>query len=504
MDLSLQAIAYGFSVGLQPMNLLACFVGVFIGTLIGVLPGIGPVATMSILFPVTYGMSPTASIIMMAGIYYGAMYGGSTTSILANIPGEAASVVTCLDGYQMARQGLAGPALGIAAFGSFIAGTASVVGIMLLGPPLASVALRFGPPEIFGLLLLGFTMVTYLAGASKLKAIAMALLGLLLGTVGLDPVTATPRFTFGSITLMDGIGLVPIIMGLFGIAEVLLNIERGVHQEIFKAQIQGLLPNRAQWKASAGPIARGSLLGFFLGILPGIGAIVPTFISYALEKRISRHPEKFGRGAIEGVAAPESANNAATGGSMIPLLTLGIPPNVVMAVLLGAFLVHGIQPGPLLVTEHPEIFWGVIASMYIGNVMLVILNVPLIGLWVQLLKVPYGVLFPLILLFCIIGVYTVSANVWDIVIMLVFGLLGYLMKKFDYEPMPLVLAYVLGRMAEESLRQTLLLSRGSGAIFLERPLAAGFMATAALMIALPVVLPRLRAGIAKLASLEEA
>ena len=363
VDLSLHAIAYGFSVGVQPMNLLACFVGVFIGTLIGVLPGIGPVATMSILFPVTYAMSPTASIIMMAGIYYGAMYGGSTTSILANIPGEAASVVTCLDGYQMARQGLAGPALGIAAFGSFIAGTASVVGIMLLGPPLASIALRFGPPEIFGLLLLGFTMVTYLAGASKRKAVAMALLGLFLGTVGLDPVTATPRFTFGSITLMDGIGLVPIIMGLFGIAEVLLNIERGVHQEIFKAQIQGLLPNREQWKASAGPIARGTLLGFFLGILPGIGAIIPTFLSYALEKRISKHPEKFGTGAIEGVAAPESANNAATGGSMIPLLTLGIPPNVVMAVLLGAVLVHGIQPGPLLVKEHPEIFWGVIASM---------------------------------------------------------------------------------------------------------------------------------------------
>jgi putative tricarboxylic transport membrane protein len=503
MDLGLHAIAYGFSVSLQLPNLLACFGGVFIGTLIGVLPGIGPVATMSILFPVTYAMTPTASIIMMAGIYYGAMYGGSTTSILANIPGEAASVVTCLDGYQMARQGMAGPALGMAAFGSFIAGTASVLGIMLLGPPLASLALRFGPPEIFGLLMLGFTMVTYLAGASKLKAVAMALLGLLLGTVGLDPVTAVPRFTFGSITLMDGIGLVPIIMGLFGIAEVLLNLERGVHQEVFKAQIHGLFPSRAQWRAAAAPIARGSVLGFFLGILPGIGSIIPTFISYALEKRISRHPERFGKGAIEGVAAPESANNAATGGSMIPLLTLGIPPNVVMAVLLGAFLVHGIQPGPLLVKEHPEIFWGVVASMYIGNVVLVILNVPLIGVWVQLLRVPYGVLFPLILLFCIIGVYTVSSNVWDVVIMLVFGLVGYLMKKFDYEPMPLVLAYVLGRMAEESIRQTLLLSRGSAAIFLDRPLAAAFLAAAAVVVLLPLVLPRFRAGITRLTSLEE-
>src|SRR5919197_299251 len=286
--MELSAMAQGFAVSLQPLNLLACFVGVFVGTLIGVLPGIGPVATMSMLFPVTYAMTPTGSIIMMAGIYYGAMYGGSTTSILANIPGEAASVVTCLDGYQMARQGLAGPALGIAAFGSFIAGTASVVGIMLLGPPLASVALRFGPPEIFGLLLLGFTMVTYLAGASKLKAVAMALVGLFLGTVGLDPVTATPRFTYGSITLMDGVGLVPIIMGLFGVAEVLLNVEKGVHQEIFKAQIHGLLPNRAQWRASAAPIARGSVLGFFLGILPRLGAIIPPFLSYALGKRIAR------------------------------------------------------------------------------------------------------------------------------------------------------------------------------------------------------------------------
>ena len=504
MDLSLHAIAYGFWVTLQPLNLFACFVGVFIGTLIGVLPGIGPVATMSVLFPVTYALTPTASIIMMAGIYYGAMYGGSTTSILANIPGEAASVVTCLDGYQMARQGLAGPALGIAAFGSFIAGTGSVLGIMLLGPPLASMALSFGPPEIFGLLVLGFTMVTYLAGASKLKAVAMALVGLLLGTVGLDPITATPRFTYGSITLMDGIGLVPIIMGLFGVAEVLLNIEKGVHQEIFKAQIQGLFPNRAQWRASAGPITRGSILGFFLGILPGIGAIIPSFLSYALEKRISKHPERFGAGAIEGVAGPESANNAATGGSMIPLLTLGIPPNVVMAVLLGAFLVHGIQPGPLLMKEHPEIFWGVIASMYVGNVMLLVLNLPLIGLWVQLLKVPYGVLFPLILFFCIIGVYTVSANVWDIVIMLCFGALGYLMKKFEYEPMPLVLAYVLGRMAEESIRQTLLLSRGSAAIFLSRPIAAAFLAVALAVVLLPIIVPPLRAAVATLARSEEA
>ena len=492
---TLQSVVYGFAVSLEPQNLAACFVGVLVGTLIGVLPGIGPVATMSLLFPVTYAMSPTASIIMMAGIYYGAMYGGSTTSILANIPGEAASVVTCLDGYQMARQGMAGPALGIAAFGSFIAGTASVLGIMLVGPPLAAVALSFGPPEIFGLLLLGFTMVTYLAGASKLKAVAMALLGLLLATVGLDPMTATPRFTYGSITLMDGIGLVPVIMGLFGIAEVLLNIEKGVHQQVFKAQITGLLPSREQWRRSAAPIARGSLLGFALGILPGIGAIIPTFISYAVERRVSRHPERFGAGAIEGVAGPESANNAATGGSMIPLLTLGIPPNVVMAVLLGAFLVHGIQPGPLLMREHPEIFWGVIASMYVGNVMLLVLNLPLIGLWVQLLRVPYSVLFPMILLFCIIGVYTISSNIWDIVIMLAFGAVGYAMRKFGYEPLPLVLAFVLGRMAEEAIRQSLLLSRGSLTILLSRPIAGAFLGAAVALVVLPIALPRLRSAV---------
>ena len=486
------SVLYGFSVSLEPFNLLACFVGVFIGTLIGVLPGIGSVATMSLLFPVTYAMSPTSSIIMMAGIYYGAMYGGSTTSILVNIPGEAASVVTCLDGHQMACQGRAGPALGIAAFGSFIAGTFSVVGIMLLGPPLASIALRFGPPEIFGLLILGFTMVTYLGGGSRLKSAAMAILGLFLGTIGLDPITATPRFTYGSITLMDGLGLVPMIMGLFGIAEVLLNIEKELKQEVFQTQIKGLFPNRQDWRDSAGAITRGSLLGFFLGILPGMGTIIPSFISYALERRLSKHPEKFGKGAIEGVAGPESANNSATGGSMIPLLTLGIPPNVVMAVLMGAFLIHGVQPGPLLIKEHPEIFWGVVTSMYVGNAMLLVLNLPLIGLWVQLLKVPYRILFPLILLLCVVGVYSLSVNIWDIVIMLVFGGVGYLMKKFDYEPVPLVLAFVLGRMVEESLRQSLVISRGSLKILVTRPLAGTFLLAAFVLILLPFVTPRIK------------
>jgi putative tricarboxylic transport membrane protein len=335
-------------------------------------------------------------------------------------------------------------------------------------------------------------MVTYLTAGSKLRAVAMALLGMLLGTVGLDPILATPRFTFGSVTLGDGLGLVPIIMGLFGVSEVLLNIERGVTQEVFETRIKGLLPTRADWKASAAPIARGSVLGFFLGILPGIGAIIPTFISYALERRLSRHPERFGAGAIEGVAAPEAANNAATGGAMIPLLTLGIAPNVVMAVLLGAFLIHGVQPGPLLIREHPDMFWGVIASMYVGNVILLILNLPLIGLWVQLLRVPYGLLFPLILLFCIIGVYSEAGNVWDIVVMLAFGVIGLLMKKYRYEAAPLVLAFVLGRMAEESLRQSLLLSHGHFDILVTRPLATILLVIALAVMVLPALAPPVR------------
>jgi putative tricarboxylic transport membrane protein len=499
MDL-LAGAAYGFSVALEPGNLLACFAGVFVGTLVGVLPGLGPVATMSLLLPVTFAMSPTASIIMMAGIYYGAMYGGSTTSILVNIPGEAASVVTCLDGYQMARQGRAGPALGIAAFGSFIAGTLGVLGIMLLAPPLAAVALRFGPPEIFALLLLGFTMITALGSGSRLKAVAMALAGMFLGTVGLDPVTGTPRFTLDTATLSDGVGLVPMIMGLFGVAEVLRNVEAGLRQDVVQTTIRHLLPTRQDWKDSGGPIARGSLLGFALGILPGVGAIIPTFVSYALEKRLSRRPETFGRGAIEGVAGPESANNAATGSAMIPLLTLGIAPNVVMAVLLGAFLIHGVQPGPLLLREHPDLFWGVVASMYVGNAMLLILNLPLIGLWVQILRVPYGLLFPLILLICVVGVWGVSGNVWDVVLMLAFGVLGYLMRSTGFEPAPLVLAFVLGRLAEESIRQSLLLSRGRFEILVERPIAAAFLAATLAVVLLPLAIPRLRALITRAAA----
>lgn len=490
-----QNLVFGFSNSLAPGSLFACFVGVFIGTLIGVLPGIGPTATLSMLLPFSIKMSATNALIMMAGIYYGAMYGGSTTSILVNIPGEAASVVTCLDGYQMARQGRAGPALGIAAFGSFIAGTLGILGLMLLAPPLATVALRFGPPEIVGVLLLGLTMITYLAGRSKLKAVAMAILGLILATVGLDPMTARPRFAYGSMTLMDGLGLVPLAMGLFGISEVFLNIEEPAKREIFKTHIKGLFPNRQDWKDSAGPIARGGILGFFLGILPGMGSIIPPFISYGLEKRLSKHPERFGTGAIEGVAGPEAANNSAVAGTMIPLLTLGIPPNVVMAVLMGVFLTHGVLPGPLLLKDHPEIFWGVVTSMYTGNVLLLILNLPLIGIWVKVLKVPYDLLFSLILIFCIIGVYSVAGNIWDIVVMLAFGVVGYLMKKFEYEPAPLVLAFVLGRMVEESIRQSLSLSRGNLMVFFNHPISCVFIIAAFFVIVSPLIASLLRKGI---------
>ena len=381
-------LVFGFSVVLTWSNLTYCFAGVLVGTLIGVLPGIGPVGAMSLLLPATFQSTPEAAIIMLAGIYYGAMYGGSTTSILVNIPGEAASVVTCLDGYQMARKGRAGPALGIAAFGSFIAGTSSILGLMLLAPPLSKFAVQFGPPEYFTLMVLGLTILIYLAHGSMPKALLMAAFGIVLGLIGLDSINARPRFTFDRMELMDGVGLVPVVMGLFGISEVLLNIEQEVRRQIFETKIKGLLPTVKDWRVSIGAIIRGSLLGFFLGILPGGGAVISSFISYAVEKKVSRHPEEFGEGAIEGVAGPEAANNAATGGAFIPLMTLGIPPNVVMAMLLGAFMIHGVQPGPLMMKQSPGLFWGVIVSMYIGNFMLLILNLPLIGLWVQVLKVP--------------------------------------------------------------------------------------------------------------------
>lgn len=483
----LNYLGIGFSVALQPVNLFYCFLGVFIGTLIGVLPGIGPIGAMSLLLPITFKVSPEAAIIMLAGIYYGAMYGGSTTSILVNIPGEAASVVTCLDGYQMARQGRAGPALGISAFGSFIGGTASILGLMLLAPPLSRFALRFGPPEYFTLMILGLTILIYLAQGSMPKALIMAAFGLVLGLVGLDPINSCPRFTFNQLEFVDGVGLVPVVMGLFGVSEVLLNIEQVIQRDIFLARIKGLLPNANDWKESSGPMARGTLMGFFLGILPGGGAIISSFISYALEKRISKHPERFGKGAIAGVAGPETANNAATGGAFIPLMTLGIPPNVVMAMLLGAFMIHGVTPGPLMMHQNPGLFWGVITSMYIGNIMLLVLNLPLIGMWVQVLKIPYKILFPLILLFCLIGVYSVNNTVFDIYIMILFGFIGYLMKKFEYEGAPLILAFVLGPMMENNLRKSLIISQGDFSVFFTRPLAAASLIIALFLLISPLI-----------------
>jgi putative tricarboxylic transport membrane protein len=473
----------GLLVTLQPTNLFFCFVGVFVGTLIGVLPGIGPLGAIALLLPSTFHISPVSALIMLAGIYYGAMYGGSTTSILVNIPGEAASVVTCLDGYEMAKQGRAGPALGIAAFGSFIAGTVSVILLAFLAPPLARFALRFGPAEYFSLMVLGLTVLIYLANGPVIKALMMAALGLVFGIVGTDAISGRGRFTYGVTELNDGIGIIPVVMGLFGVAEVLLNVEKVLKRDIMEAAIEHLLPTRQDWKDSAGPIARGTFLGFFLGILPGGGAVLASFVSYAVEKKISRHPERFGKGAIEGVAGPETANNAATGGAFIPLLTLGIPNNGVMALMLGALVIHGLQPGPLLMKEQPALFWGTISSMYVGNAMLLVLNLPLIRLWVQVLKIPYPILFPLILLFCLIGVFSVSNSVVEIWFMLGFGVLGYLMKKFEYEAAPLVLALILGPMFETALRQSLIMFDGNPTVFLTRPISAVFILASALLLA---------------------
>ena len=481
MDL-FDSILYGFQVTLEPMNLLFCAVGVLIGTMVGVLPGIGPVAAMALLLPATFHVTPTASLIMLAGIYYGVQYGGSTTSILVNIPGEASSVITCIEGYQMARRGRAGPALGIAAWGSFLAGTMSVVGLMLVAVPLARAALSFGPPEYFALMCSGLIILTNLAQGSIHKALMMALVGLILGNIGLDIMTGLPRFTLGLNELTDGVGIIPLVMGIFGVTEILTNLEGKAEREILETSVRNLWPSLKDWAEAKWAMVRGSIIGFLLGILPGGGAILATFVSYAVEKKISRNPEKFGKGAIEGVAGPESANNAAAGGSLIPLLSLGIPPNPVMAMLFSALIIHGIQPGPLLIKNHPDIFWGLVSSMYIGNALLLVLNLPLIGIWVQVLKIPYKVLFPLIILFCLIGVYSMNNVVFDLYVMIFFGAVGYLMRKFGYEPAPLILAYVLGPMLEQNLRQSLLISQGSFMIFITRPISAAFLVAAFLLL----------------------
>jgi putative tricarboxylic transport membrane protein len=484
----LSALHIGLATAFQPLNLLYCFIGVFVGTMIGVLPGIGPTGAMAILLPITFNIPPVSAIIMLSGIFYGAMYGGSTTSILVNIPGEAASVITCIDGYQMARQGRAGPALGIAAFGSFIAGVIGIVCLAFLAPSLSDMALKFGPAEYFSVMILGLTLVTYLSSGSMVKALMMAVLGIILGCVGQDPIFAKPRLTYGTQALFDGVGIVPLVMGLFGISEVFLNIEiKEEKRKVYETKIRGLLPSREDWRISARPIVRGSIIGFLIGVLPGGGGAISSFTSYALERKFSKNPEKFGKGAIEGVAGPESANNASTMGGMIPLLTLGIPCNPVMAMLLAALMIHGTAPGPLLIQNHPELFWGVIVSMILGNLLLLVLNLPCIGLWVKLLTVPYEILFPLIILFCLIGVYSIKFMVADIIIMLVFGFLGYLMKKYEFGGAPLVLAFILGPMLETNLRRALIISQGSFGIFFHRPISFVCLLMAFFFILYPII-----------------
>jgi len=476
----------GLLLAMQPANLWIVFVGCFMGTLVGVLPGIGPVAAISILLPLTFQMTPLGAIIMLAGIYYGAMYGGSTTSILMNVPGETASVMTCVDGYPMARQGKAGPALGISAIASFIAGTLGLIGLQVIAYPLATIALKFGPSEYFAIILLGFTMIIYLAGKSILKAAIMVCAGIILGCVGLDPITSQQRMTFGVLNLFEGIGIAPMAMGLFGVAEVLSVFESMQMQEPLKVKVKSLFPTRLDWIQSKWAILRGTLIGFFMGIIPGGGPILSTFIAYSVEKQVSKKPEQFGHGAIEGVASPEAASNAASSTSFIPLLILGIPPNVILAVLYSAFLIHGVSTGPLLLKDHPDIFWGVLGSMYIGNVILLILNLPLIPLWVQLLRIPGKLLYPLVLLFCLVGAYSINNNVFDIGVMIFFGIAGYLMKKFDYERAPLIMAFVLGPMFEVNLRRSLILSDGSFSIFFNRPISLTAMLLACAIIVYPL------------------
>lgn len=468
-----QGLIDGFSIALTPANLLFAFLGCLLGTAVGVLPGLGPAATIALLLPIVYKMgSPATAVIFLAGIYYGAMYGGSTTSILLNLPGEAASVVTCIDGYKMALKGRAGAALGIAAIGSFVAGTVGVLGLNFLGPPLAEFALRFGPPEYFALTLIGLLLAVFLSGSSIIKGLIVLLLGLLLASVGLDPLTGKLRFTFGIIGLQGGLDFVTLAMGVFGVGEIFYSLEQEIKSEIVTKQIGRIFPTIKDLLESKWAIIRGSLIGFLVGILPGGGAVVASLASYAVEKRCSKNPEEFGQGAICGVAGPESANNAASSASFIPLLTLGIPANASIAMIFAALLIQGVTPGPFLIKEHPDVFWGVIASMYIGNLMLLALNLPLVGIWVQLLKVPFGILGPTVVLFTCVGVYSIANDTFNIYCLLFFGVMGYLLRKLDFELGPLPLAFVLAPLIENAMRQSLLMSGGSLAIFVTRPISA--------------------------------
>ena len=480
-------LGMGFSIAFSPVNLLFVTIGVVVGTLIGALPGIGPVAGIAILIPLVFGMNPITAMILMSGIYYGCMYGGTITSVLMNVPGESSTIMTCLDGYAMARKGRAGPALTIAAIGSFIAGTFSVVMLTLLAPPIADAALSFGPPEYFALMLLGLTCISGLTGDSLAKGYGMAFMGLGLAMIGLDPMTGEPRFNFGNLELMDGVGFLPIAVGLFGIGTVLGMIDQTLHMQIMKTSLREMLITKQDLKDSAMPIVRGTIIGFVVGVLPGAGATIASFLSYAAEKRLSKTPELFGTGLIQGVAAPESANNASTGGAMIPLLTLGIPGSSTTAVMLGALTLFSLQPGPLLFTKNPDFVWGLIASMYIGNVMLLVLNTAFVPAFVSVLRVPYTVLAPLIAIFCVVGVYSVNYSVLDLWLMLAFGAIGYLANKLDYPLAPMVLALVLGRPLEEALRQSLKMSQTDVSIFFTRPVSGVIMAMAIAAILWPLL-----------------
>ena len=487
----LSNLALGFGTAMTLKNLFLCFTGCMVGTLIGVLPGVGPIATIAMLLPITFGLDPTGALIMLAGIYYGAQYGGSTTAILVNIPGEATSVVTVLDGHQMAKQGRAGVALGISAIGSFFAGCVATVFIAAIGKPLSSIAQLFGPAEYFSLMVLGLIFAVVLARGSVLKAICMILLGLLFATVGTDLVTGQERLTLGLQDLSDGVDFAPMAMGIFGFAEIIRNLENPEARDVVRGSIGRLLPSRQDLKDSAKPILRGTLIGGILGILPGNGAVLGPFASYTIEKKIAKDPSRFGRGAIEGVAGPESANNAGAQTAFIPLLTLGIPPNAVMALMVGAMTIHGIVPGPQVMTKNPELFWGMVASMWIGNLMLLIINLPLVGMWVRLLKVPYRLMFPAILIFCCIGIYSINNSTSDVLFTAFFGLFGYALLKFGFEPAPMLLGFVLGKLMEEKLRQAMILSRGSFMTFLERPLSAALLVVALIMLVI-AVLPAMR------------
>jgi putative tricarboxylic transport membrane protein len=458
-----------------------------VGTLVGVLPGVGPLAGISLLLPATFGLTATNAIVMLAGIYYGAMYGGSTTSILMRIPGEAAAVMTCIDGYAMARKGRAGAALAIAAVGSFVAGTVSVVALMLLAPPLAGFALRFGPPEYFALLLLGLLVLAYMSGGSMVKSLAMAVLGLLLGMIGIDQMSGYFRFSYGIVELGDGLGVVPIAVGLFGIAEVLATAGQEVPPQVLKPKLRELLPSPREWRESVMPIGRGTVLGFLIGIIPGSAHIISSFVSYAVERRLSRHPEEFGEGAVAGVAGPESANNAATSGAFVPMLALGVPSGPIPAVMLAALMVHGVSPGPLLIKEQPALFWGFIASMYVGNLILLALNLPMVGLFVNVLRVPYSLLYPSIIMFCVVGVYAVNGSVVDVWIAIVMGALGYGLRKLGFETAPIVLGAILAPMLELALRQSLAMSDGQYAVFVSRPISGTLLAFGMALVLLNLV-----------------